>query len=274
MPVALVTGASQGIGRATALALATAGFSVGLVARSRATLNETRDLALRRGAKAVGVVADVTHEDDIRAAIAETERHFGAGVDVLVNNAGSMLAIGPLWEVDPADWWTDVHTNLGGAFACCRAVVPGMIERGAGRIVNLSSYAAARPAPYQTAYAAAKAGLTSLTEALAASLEPHGVRAFAVAPGFTATEMTRALAESTAGRRWLPEAGSRDPIDPELTTRLITRLALGEGDALNGRLLHSLDDLDELSARIAEIRRDDLYALRLRRLPRPQPGDA
>jgi hypothetical protein len=85
--------------------------------------------------------------------------------------------------------------------------------------------------------------------------------------------MTHILAESPAGRRWLPDLGSRAALDVEPTARLITRLALGEGAALNGRVLHTLDDLDELSARIDEIRRDDLYALRLRRLARPLPDD-
>jgi NAD(P)-dependent dehydrogenase (short-subunit alcohol dehydrogenase family) len=266
MPVALVTGASRGIGRATALALADAGFAVGLLARSREALEETRELVAERGVGAACVAVDVTDPDTVERAVAVLEQELGT-VEALVNNAGSMRAIGPLWEVDPADWWMDVHTSLGGAFALCRAVVPGMIERRAGRIVNVVSYAAVRPAPFQSGYAAGKAALASLTEALAASLDEHGVQAFSVAPGFTRSEMTRRLTESDEGRRWFPEAGSGRVVEAEDSAKLIVALASGAADELSGRLLHTLDDLETLLARQEEIRRDDLYALRLRRLP-------
>src|SRR5262245_19344075 len=172
-----------------------------------------------------------------------------------------------MWEVDPDDWWLDVRTSLGGAFVCCREVVPRMVRQGEGRIVNLTSYVAVRAAPYQSGYAAGKAGIVSLTEALAASLEGSGVKAFSVAPGFTQTEMTRHLVESEAGKRWLPEVGTGRTVDAEGSARLVAWLASGAGDELNGRLIHSLDDPHELLRRIDEIRRDDLYAPRLRRLP-------
>ena len=267
MPVALVTGASRGIGRATALALAEAGFDVGLLARSRDALEETRELAVARGVGAACAAVDVTDRDAVERAVAEVQQELGRPVEALVNNAGSMRAIGPLWEVDPAEWWMDVDTSLGGAFALCRALVPGMIERRAGRIVNVVSYAAARPAPFQSGYAAGKAALASLTEALAASLDEHSVRAFSVAPGFTRSEMTRHLTESEEGRRWFPEAGSSRVVEAEDSAKLIVALVSGAADELSGRLLHTLDDLETLLGSIEEIRRDELYALRLRRLP-------
>jgi len=263
--VAVVTGASRGIGRATALALAQKGFTVAVIARAPDELEETRELVARQGGAAVAVAGDVTDPRVVREAVIEIEKR-GGPIAALVNNAGTLLAIGPLWEVRPEDWWTDVRTSLGGAFTCCREIVPGMVARGEGRIVNLVSYAAVRPAPYQAGYAAAKAGVVSLTEALAASLEPHGVKAFAVAPGFTRTEMTRSLLESDAGRRWLPEAGRGGEVAAEQTARLIARLASGAADELTGRVLHTLDDLDDLLVRIEEIRRGDLYVPRLRRL--------
>jgi 3-oxoacyl-[acyl-carrier protein] reductase len=266
MPVALVTGASRGIGRATALALADAGFVVGLLARSADALEETRELVAARGAGAVCAAVDVTDPEAVERAVAVVEQELGP-VEALVNNAGSLRAIGPLWTVDPADWWADVDTSLGGAFALCRAVVPGMIDRRAGRIVNVVSYSAVRPAPFQSGYAAGKAALASLTEALAASLEEHGVQAFSVAPGFTRSEMTRRLTESDEGRRWLPDAGSGDVVEAEQTAKLIVGLASGGADELSGRFLHTLDDLETLLDRLEEIRSDDLYALRLRRLP-------
>ena len=264
--VALVTGASRGIGRATALALGDAGFTVALVARSRAGLEQTRDLLIERGATAVAIVADVTERSAVHDAVLRIENDIG-GIAVLVNNAGTLQAVGPLWEVNPDDWWTDVRTSLGGAFTCCREVVPRMIERSEGRIVNLVSYAALRPAPYQAGYAAAKAGLASLTEARAASLATHGIKAFAVAPGFTVTAMTEHFARTEARERWGPEATSARVIDPKRSADLIAWLASGAGDELNGRFLHTLDDVESLLLRIDEIRRDDLYVPRLRRLP-------
>jgi NAD(P)-dependent dehydrogenase (short-subunit alcohol dehydrogenase family) len=264
--VALVTGASRGIGRATAIALAEDGFRVALLARSAAGLRETRELVEGRGGTALDFVADVTDAGVVEETVSAVGERLGP-VGVLVNNAGSLRALGPLWEVQPDDWWADVTTSLGGAYNLCRTVVPGMIERRRGRIVNVTSYAALRPAPYQSGYACGKAAIAALTEALATSLADHGIAAFSVAPGFTATELTRQLTESEAGRRWFPGEGEREPLDAASTAELIVRLASGSADALSGRLLHTLDDLDVLLARIDEIRRDDLYAPRLRRLP-------
>jgi NAD(P)-dependent dehydrogenase (short-subunit alcohol dehydrogenase family) len=266
MAVAIVTGAGRGIGRATAVALAQRGYSVGLIARSAAELDETRALIQRAGGTAVAAPADVTDSEAVARAVTALVGEDD-GVSVLVNNAASLRAIGPLWEVDPDDWWADVHTSLGGAFNLCRAVVPGMIERGSGRVVNVVSYAGTRPAPYQTAYGCAKAALANLTESLAVSLAPHGVQAFAVAPGYTDTAMTRELGESESGRAWLPEAGSGRVVDAERSAELIATLASGGADALNGRLVHALDEVDELLAQIEEIRSDDLYVARVRRLP-------
>ena len=266
MSVALVTGASRGIGRATALALADTGFAVGLVARSADALEETRRLVEQQGAGAAVAAADVADPGAVRGAVDAIEACLGP-IAVLVNNAGTLRAIGPLWEVDPDDWWLDVRTSLGGAFNLCRSVVPRMIERRAGRIVNVTSYAAVRPAPSETGYAVAKAGVASLTEALAASLADFGIAAFSVAPGFTRTELTRHLTESEAGRRWLPEVGQGRVVDAERSARLIALLASGAGDELSGRFLHALDDVETLLARIDEIRSAELYAPRLRRLP-------
>jgi NAD(P)-dependent dehydrogenase (short-subunit alcohol dehydrogenase family) len=264
--VAVVTGASRGIGRATAIALGRDGFTVAVVARSSPALEETRLLVEQTGARALAIVADVTDPDVVARAVDEIERDTGA-ITVLVNNAGSLRAIGPLWEVDPDDWWSDVMTSLAGAYNFCREVVPRMIARREGRIVNLTSYAAVRPAPYESGYGCAKAALNSLTESLAVSLQEHGISAFSVAPGFTRTQMTEQLTSSEAGRRWLPEAGSGRVVDAEQTARLIARLAVGGADELSGRLLHTLDEIDVLLAGIDEIRRDDLYAPRVRRLP-------
>jgi 3-oxoacyl-[acyl-carrier protein] reductase len=260
--VALVTGGGRGIGRAIALALAEAGFAVAALSRSQPELDDTRR-ASDRGL--LTLLCDVRDEAAVVDSVALVTRELGP-VTTLVNNAGTELALGPLWEVDADDWWTDVETTLRGAFNLCRAVIPGMIARREGCIVNVSSYVAVRPSPYQTGYACGKAALLSLTESLAASLAPHGVKAFAVTPGFVHTELTRRILETPEGRRWLPEVGTGRVLAPEEGAGLVVALAQGRADALNGRFLHALDDVDELLRRLPEIEAQDLYAPRLRRL--------
>ena len=263
--VALVTGGSEGVGRAVALGLGAAGFAVAILARSAEALRETRALLEGNGVPSADCVADVRDSDAVASAVAAVESKLGPILTV-VNNAGTSLAIGPLWEADPGAWWTDVETSLGGAFNVCRSVIPGMIARRQGRILNVSSYAGLRAAPYQSGYGCAKAGLANLTELLAASLLPYGIRAFTVTPGFVRTSLTTQLTESSAGRLWLSELQTRDSLDPDLFVRLTVTVALGGADILNGRFLHALDDISELVSRFGDIESEELYVPRLRRL--------
>jgi NAD(P)-dependent dehydrogenase (short-subunit alcohol dehydrogenase family) len=255
-----VTGGARGVGLAIARALTAAGARVALLARSEDELaRATADLD-----GAVAIRADVRHADAVDAAVAQAERELGP-TDLLVNNAGTLTAIGPLWEVEGDDWWLDVETSLRGALLCSQAVLPGMLERGRGRIVNVSSYAAIRPSPYQSGYAAGKAALLSLTESLAASTAGRGVAVFAISPGFVRTALTDRLRESEEGRRWLPEVGSGGEVDAARSGELVAFLASGAADALNGRFLRALDDVEDLVRRADEVVGDDLYVMRLRR---------
>jgi NAD(P)-dependent dehydrogenase (short-subunit alcohol dehydrogenase family) len=263
--VALVTGGSEGVGRAVALGLGAAGFAVAILARSAEALRETRALLEGNGVPSAHCVADVRDSDAVASAVAAVESKLGPILTV-VNNAGTSLAIGPLWEADPGAWWTDIETSLGGAFNVCRSVIPGMIARRQGRILNVSSYAGLRAAPYQSGYGCAKAGLANLTESLAASLLPYGIRAFTVTPGFVHTSLTTQLTESPEGRLWLSELQTRDSLDPDLFVRLTVTVALGGADILNGRFLHALDDISELVSRFGDIESEELYVPRLRRL--------
>lgn len=262
---ALVTGGSDGVGRAVALGLGAAGFAVAVLARSAEMLEETRALLESNGTPSVACVADVRDFEAVASAVASIESKLGP-ISTVVNNAGTSLAIGPLWEVDPGAWWTDIETSLGGAFNVCRSVIPGMIARRQGRILNVSSYAGLRAAPYQNGYGCAKAGLANLTESLAVSLLPYGIRVFTVTPGFVRTSLTDHLTESPQGRRWLPELQTRDSLDPDLFVRLTVTVALGGADILNGRFLHALDNIGELVSRFDDIESEELYVPRLRRL--------
>jgi NAD(P)-dependent dehydrogenase (short-subunit alcohol dehydrogenase family) len=263
--VALVTGGSRGAGRAVALGLGAAGFAVAVLARSTAALEETQALLEDSGVESVACAADVRDAKAVASAVATVESTLGP-LSTVVNNAGTSLAIGPLWEVDPGDWWADIETSLGGAFNVCRSVIPGMVARGEGRILNVSSYAGVRAAPYQSGYGCAKAGLANMSESLDTSLRPRGVRVFTVTPGFLRTDLTRRLTESPEGRQWLPELADRAGLDSSLFVRLVVTVALGSADGLSGKFLHALDDIGELLRRSDEIESEDLYAPRLRRL--------
>jgi NAD(P)-dependent dehydrogenase (short-subunit alcohol dehydrogenase family) len=264
-PVALVTGGGSGIGIEIARALGADGYAIAIVGRSTERLEAAReslhaeiaDLSTRRG--------DVRDEGEIDSIVGAVERDLGP-IDVVVHAAGVCAALGPTWEVATADWRADVETSLVGALVLVRRVLPGMVARGRGRVIALNSYAAVRPAPHQSAYAAGKAGLASLVESLDRELEGTGVRAFSVAPGFVWTEMTSAM----AGTPWFSSLAERsDALPPQRVASLVARIARGDADALSGRFLHALDDVDDLVARVGEIEAHDLYAPRLRRLPAP-----
>ena len=251
--VAIVTGAGRGIGRAIVEALAAEGAAVGLAARSERELAE----AASRLPRAVAVPTDVTRRADVERLVAVVERELGAPTLLTWDH------VGPAWEGDPEAWWRDVEVTLRGTFLCTREVLPGMIAGGSGRIVAVSSYAANDPRPYSSGYASGKAALLRFVDSVAAEVADHGVYVFSVSPGFVRTRLVDEIAQSTAGRRWLPELAERqDALEPERVGRLVVELASGRADALSGRFLHVLDDLDDLIARAEQISRDDRYALR------------
>jgi len=244
--VALVTGASRGIGQELARGLAAeGGFDVAIAARS--DLDETAAVVERSGRRALMLHLDVTEAAGVEAAVARAERELGP-LDLIVNNAGTDRAFGPLWEADPELWWGDVEVHLRGTFLVCRAVLPGMLDRGAGRVVNVASNAGMRPSPYNSAYGAAKAAILNLTESLAESLKGSGVYAFSISPGYVLTAMTARLLELQEERGWFPHLVGREPLDPALASRLVLQLASGKADRLSGRFFHALDDLDQLLA--------------------------
>lgn len=268
--VAIVTGASQGIGRAIALRCAEAGAKVALVARRASRLEAATAEIRDAGGTALAVPADVTDQAAVEAMVRRAEAELGP-IDLLVNNAGAFYAIGPSWEVDAATWWSDVTINLLGTFLCCRAVVPGMAARKRGRLINLIGGGTDAPLPYGSAYAASKAAVMRLTETLAVELKEHGVFVFALRPGFVRTEMSE-YQLSEEGRRWLPDTAQRfeeaKNVPPTMAGDLAVEFASGRFDALTGRYIrvkdYKGDDLDEVEVHIPEILERDLRVLRMR----------
>ncbi len=183
--VIIITGASRGIGEATAHALAGHGAKVVLTGRDKATLQKVADAA---GATAEAHLCDMADYAAFAALVEATRRRHGR-LDALVNNAGILDPIATVVDSDPVVWARNIQTNLVGAYNAIRAVLPGMIGAGGGSIVNLSSGAAIRPLEGWSAYCAAKAGLHMLTRAVALETEGKGIRIFGFQPGMTDTYM-------------------------------------------------------------------------------------
>jgi NAD(P)-dependent dehydrogenase (short-subunit alcohol dehydrogenase family) len=262
--VAIVTGGGRGFGREIARALARLGARVAVIARTAEQLAETVALIQSDGSKAVAISADVTNISSVYAMVEQVERELGA-VDLLINNAGRLTTIGPVWEVDPNEWWRDVEVNLRGTFLCCHAVLKKMIPRQHGRIINFTSAAM----PYLTAYDCSKVAVTRLTHFLAQETKAHGISVFAITVGPTHTDMMDYLLESEAGRKYLPDLakwleGSWQPL--EWGGMLATALASGRYDRLTGRWIGAKDNLEEMMRRIEEIQQDELYVWSFRLL--------
>jgi 3-oxoacyl-[acyl-carrier protein] reductase len=201
--VALVTGASQGIGKACALALAEAGAQVALGARNaeklQAVASEIETTGVEAPVRAAGkktlvLSLDVLSRDSIKAAVAKVLETWGK-IDILVNNAGiarDNLAL----RMKPDDWDAVLRTNLDGAFHCIQAVLHGMVRQRYGRIINITSVVAQAGNPGQANYIASKAGLIGLTKAIAAEVASRNITVNAVSPGFIASAMTEGLSET------------------------------------------------------------------------------
>jgi len=201
--VALVTGASRGIGRAIAVELARAGFAVGVnFVHRRDQAEETVAAITAGGGEAAAMQADVADPQAVEAMFAALDRHFGR-LDALVNNAGIGTRIESLTAIDDATWRRTLAVNLDGAFYCIRAAVPRLRAAGGGRIVNISSGAAKTGGMIGAHYAASKAGLLALTAKAARELAREGIAVNAVLPSVIETEMLDGLAGSPEARERL-----------------------------------------------------------------------
>jgi NAD(P)-dependent dehydrogenase (short-subunit alcohol dehydrogenase family) len=273
--VAVVTGAGRGIGRVIALAQAKEGAKVALLARTKSEIENVAEAIAAEGGIARAFAVAIVDLDRVVKTFEAIEGDLGP-VSLHTNNAGSFVAVGPIWAIEPEAWWRDIETNIRGTFNCCRAAIPAMTARGHGRIINMTGGGTATSFPSGSGYATSKAGLLRFTECVSDSLAGSRVLMFAMDPGLVRTAMTEYQLSSEAGRTHLPnmprlfEQGVNVP--PTLAARLSVEIGSGRFDKLAGRMLMAArGDLDLRDADIDDIVAADLRSLRVNGMPAERP---
>lgn len=210
--VVIITGGGSGIGRALALTFAEKGARVACLGRRPENLHATVGEIEKSGGSGLAVPVDITDEKQVQQAVATINEKLGA-IDVLFNNAGSFASIGAAFEIDRSLWWQDVTVNIKGVMLMMREVLPQMMERDSGVIINMNG---GRPVG-GSGYAAGKAGMMELTRVASLELQElnSNVIILGAGPGLVQTEMTQLQADSAAGRRWIPS--TKESIDAGTT---------------------------------------------------------
>ena len=262
----IITGGSQGIGKAIARAFLEEGCGCLLVSRTPDTLEDTVQEISAIGPRVLAFRGDVGSAVDVRAMTECALAEFGT-IDVLVNCAGVYGPIGPSTEVSSQEWWDTLRVNLFGAFLCTQAVLPDMLRKGSGKVINLAGGGASGPFPRFSAYAASKAAVVRLTETMAEELKGTGIDINAIAPGPVNTRLLdQVLAAGKAAGDFLARSlkqKTEGGTPPERAAELAVFLASSLSDGLSGRFISAVwDDWQEMSGRIPEIMASELYTLR------------
>ena len=209
---AIVTGAGGGIGRAIALRLAIEGCDIGIFDRSETGANETAAMIRAQGRQACVATGNVASQAEVQRGIAALLEDLGQ-IDILVNNAG-ILHTAPFLDTKVADWREVLSVNLDGTFHFCQAVLPHMLERGSGAIINMSSWTGKKGVPNHAAYSTSKFAVIGLTQSLAAEMAEHGIRINAVCPGIIIGTDMRDKAEIMNKAQGLADVGTRSKAVP------------------------------------------------------------
>jgi NAD(P)-dependent dehydrogenase (short-subunit alcohol dehydrogenase family) len=259
--VALVTGGGRGLGFEIAKTLAGDGATVCLTGRDPESLLTAATEIRSLGGHVELFAGDVTDSDAMASAVEHFRRTAGS-VSILVNNAGIGIG-GPVSEADPDAWWRVMEVNVKGPMLMSRLVLPEMLDRGHGHIINMGSYQAIAPAPMSSSYATSKAALLRFTDSLSAEVIDRGVIVTAVSPGWVVTDMTREVGQMM--RSMNPDWEGVDPeyvFEAGAVCNLIREIVTGKTARLHGRLLHVKDDLGELLDHADEIIDRDGLAMR------------
>jgi NAD(P)-dependent dehydrogenase (short-subunit alcohol dehydrogenase family) len=268
--IALITGGGRGLGRAFAHALAGAGMHVVITARSEEQLQEAVQRIQEQGGAATAIPSDVTDAVAVQRLVATVEEQLG-GIALLVNNAGTFRAFGRIADIDPQEWWREVEINLRGPFLCTRAVLPPMLERGRGRIVNVASGAGLQPFETISAYNVSKTALIRLTESTALEVQSQGIGVFAIDPGTVRTPMNAYVHDSPEVARrtqlvqqWFHELYAANGDTPmEKPVDVVLQIAAGQADALTGCFFGVKDDIGALAQQAEVIQRENRRKLRM-----------
>ena len=268
--VALITGASRGLGRAFAQALADRGARVAITARSADALEQTVSELGQAPRHIVGFPADVTDPRATAEVVAAVEAQLGT-ISLLINNAGQFRAFGPIGVVDPTLWWREIEINVRGPFLYAQAVLPLMRAQGAGRIINVASGAGLGTIPSASAYNVSKTALIRFSETLAQETAADGIRVFAIHPGTVRTPMNAYVHDSLEVaasaphiQQWFQQLYAEHQDTPiEQAVELVSRLAAGDADVLSGWYLSVDDDLNALVQQHTTAPRAEQRTLRL-----------
>ena len=234
--MAVVTGASRGLGRAMAVALAEAGADVSLAARAKPDLEETARQVERQGTRALVLPTDVADYASVERLMGETVLALGR-LDIVVNNSG-IAKVAPVAEASLDDWQAILGVNLSGVFHGCKAAAPYLIRQGSGKIINLSSVLAAAGLPGYSMYAATKGGVISFTKALAVEWARHNIQVNAIAPGWFITDMNEAaFANPKVHERLTRDIPARRTGRVEEIGPLAVYLASGASDFMTGQTI-------------------------------------
>ena len=243
---AIVTGGGHGIGKAIALALAREGANVLVCGRHEETLKQTAAEIESLGRRALAIVTDVSQEAEVEAMHQSALREFGAA-NILVNNAGIVGPTAPITSVTRKDWDETIAVNLTGAFLCSRAVLPAMIERRSGKIINIASVAGRMAYALRAPYAASKWGMIGLSRTLAQEVGQHNIQVNAILPGPTAGERMQAVIDKRARelgqsseeveKLYVEGTALKRMVDPEHVAAMVVFLASTDSDSITGQAI-------------------------------------
>lgn len=265
--IAIVTGGGRGIGKAISKKFAEEGSFVVLASRSSAEMDETLEEIKKSGGHGISIKTDISAITDVTKLIDKVVKEYSK-IDVLVNNAGTIKPIGPIHMVKIQEWEDHIKTNLFGIFYCIKSVLPHMMSKNYGKIINMSGGGAFNVMANFSAYGASKAAIVRITEIVAAEVKDYNISVNAIAPGAIKTKITNDILESgdMAGieheraKEVIEKGGSLDKV-----TQLALFLASDESIGLSGKTISAKwDDLDFIKKNISTIQKSDKYTMKRR----------